>query len=281
MIDLHTHSNHSDGTYTPEELIKEAEEVGLEAFALTDHDTASGIRSLKNYSFPFKFVPGIELSLQYNGGLRVHMIGLFIEPGSSEVLRIEELNKKLREERNLKILENLNNLNYEITYDEVKKEAKVTVGRMHFATVLVKKGYFKDKEEAIANLLRPGKPAFVERKRLNFEEGLQSINKMKGIAILAHIGKEMKDLNKIEEVIKNMKEKGLDGLEVFHSDHDLKMTKRLKDFSKKYGLLISGGSDFHGFNKKVVEMGRGRGNLKIPFIVYDKLKKYWNKKFKI
>lgn len=281
MIDLHTHSNHSDGTLSPEELLKEAEEKGIKALALTDHDTASGVRALNNSSFKFEFVPGIELSLQYNGTLRVHMLGLFIDAESPEVLRIENLNKILREERNLNILENLKNLNYDINYEEVKREAKVTVGRMHFALALVKKGYFKDTEEAISKLLRPGKPAFVERKRLGYEEGLESIRKMKGISILAHIGKEIKDYAEIEEVLQNMKDKGLDGLEVFHSDHDKAMTEILEDFSKKYDFLVSGGSDFHGFNKKVVKIGEGRGNLNIPFKVYIKLKNYWEKKFNL
>lgn len=279
MIDLHTHSNHSDGTYSPEELLEEAKRLKIKALALTDHDTASGVRALKNAFFEFEFIPGIELSLQYNGSLRFHILGLFIDPESEEVFRIEELNKKLREERNLKILENLRKLNYEICYEEVKKEAKKTVGRMHFAIVLVKRGYFKEPEEAIAALLRPGKPAFVERNRLKFEEGIESIYKMKGISIIAHIGKELQDLNKIEEVLKNMKDKGLDGIEVFHSDHIKEMVENLKKFSKKYDFLISGGSDFHGFNKKVVKLGTGRGNLKIPFNVYNNLKRYWQKKF--
>lgn len=281
MIDLHTHSNHSDGTFSPEELLKEAEEKDIKALALTDHDTASGVRALNNSSCNFEFVPGIELSLQYNGTLRVHMVGLFIDPESPEVIRIEELNKNLREERNLKILENLRKLDYEISYEEVKKEAKITVGRMHFATLLVKKGYFQEPEEAIAKLLRPGKPAFVERVRLKFEEGIESINKMKGISILAHIGKELQDLNKVEEVLKNMKDKGLDGVEVFHSDHNWEMVENLKKFTEKYDFLVSGGSDFHGFNKKVVKLGEGRGNLNIPFEVYIKLKNYWCKKFNL
>lgn len=281
MIDLHTHSNHSDGTLSPEELVKKAEEKGLKALGLTDHDTASGVRALKDFSFPFEFVPGIELSLQYNGSLRFHILGLFIDPDSLEVFRIEDLNKKLREERNLKILENLRKLNYEIGYEEVKGEARNTVGRMHFATLLVKKGYFKTPEEAISTLLRSGKPGFVERRRLGFEEGIEAINKMKGISILAHIGKEIDDMDKIRGIIKDMKEKGLDGLEVYHSDHNEVMTVYLRRISKEFNLLISGGSDFHGLNKQKVEIGRGKGNLKVPFRVYNKLRNYWCKKFNL
>lgn len=277
MIDLHTHSNFSDGTYSPEELIIEAKEKGIEALALTDHDTAEGIRALKNFNFPIKFVPGIELSLQYDKELRFHIVGLFIEANSEEVLKIEKFQVECREERNLKIFEKLKELNYDISYEEVKKEAKKTVGRMHFASCLVKKGYFKKPEEAISSLLRLGKPAFVERKRLNVQEGIESIRKMKGISMVAHIGKELEDFNKIEEVLKKIKDFGIDGIEVFHSDHSNEMTKFLKKISKKYSFLISGGSDFHGFNKEKVNLGTGKGNLKIPLKVYNNLLEYWIK----
>jgi len=279
MIDLHTHSNYSDGTFSPEGLIKEAEKNCLLALALTDHDTAEGVRNLKNFDFPFKFVSGIELSLQYDNDLRFHIVGLFIEPEAEEVFRIENLQKNYREERNLKILEKLKNLNYDISYEEVKREARKTVGRMHFANCLVKKGYFKKPEDAISALLKTGKPAFVERKRLNIQEGIESIKKMKGISIVAHIGKELQNFEKIEEVLKKMKDFCVDGVEVYHSDHSIEMTKFLKKISKKYSFVVSGGSDFHGFNKEKVKIGIGRGNLKIPFKIYNNLLEYWTKKY--
>lgn len=277
MIDLHTHSNFSDGTLSPEELIKKAEELKIKAIAITDHDTASGVRSMKNIKFKIKFVEGIEISVQFDKNLRFHILGLFIDSNSKEVFDIENLQVKLREERNLKILEKLRSLNYDINFEEVKKEAKITVGRMHFATCLVRKGYFKEPMEAIDELLKDGKPAYVQRKRISAKEGIERIRKMKGISIVAHIGKEIEDFKKIEVVLKKMKDSGLDGVEVFHSDHTDEMIKNLLKISKKLSLPISGGSDFHGFNKKFVEMGIGRGNLNVPFSVYKKLKEYLEK----
>lgn len=281
MIDLHTHSNCSDGTKSPEEIIKYAIEKKIEVISITDHDTALSSRILKNKEIPIEFVSGIEISVQYDEKLRFHLIGLFIDPNSKETFEIENLQVSLREERNLKIYEKLKGLNYDISFEEVKKEARITVGRMHFANCLVKKGYFKEPNEAIDALLRPNKPAYVERKRLSAIEGIERIRKMKGISIIAHIGKEINDIEKIFEILKKLKDMGLDGLEVYHSDHSPKITKELKKFSKDLSLLISGGSDYHGLNKKSVEIGEGRGNLKIPYKVYLKLKDYWIMNFGI
>lgn len=281
MIDLHIHSNCSDGTKSPEEIIKYAIQKKIEVISITDHDTAKSARILKDKEIPIEFVPGIELSIQYDKKLRLHLIGLFIDPFSKEVFEIENLQAKLREERNLKIYEKLRNLNFDISFEEVKKEARITVGRLHFANCLVKKGYFKEPNEAIEKLLKPSRPAFVERKRLSAVEGIERIKKMKGISIIAHIGKETNDSEKIFEILKRLKDIGLDGLEVYHSDHSLKITKDLKKISKDLSLLASGGSDYHGLNKKSVEIGLGRGNLKIPYKIYIKLKNYWSKNFSI
>lgn len=281
MIDLHTHSNCSDGTKNPEEIITNAIEKKVEAVSITDHDTAKSARILKDKKIPIEFVPGIELSIQYNEKLRFHIIGLFIDAYSKEVFEIENLQAKLREERNLKICKKLRDLNFNISFEEVKKEARITVGRMHFASCLVKKGYFNEPNEAIEALLKPNKPAFVERKRLSAIEGIERIRKMKGISIIAHIGKELNDIEKIFETLKKLKDMGLDGLEVYHSDHSPKITKDLKKIAKDLSLIIAGGSDYHGLNKKSVEIGEGRGNLKIPYKIYLKLKDYWIKNFSI
>lgn len=281
MIDLHIHSNCSDGTKSPEEIITEAIEKKIEAISITDHDTAKSARILIDKEIPIEFIPGIELSIQYNEKLRFHLIGLFIDPNSKETFEIENLQVKLREERNLKIYEKLKDLNYDISFEEVKKEARITVGRMHFANCLVKKGYFKEPNEAIEALLKPNKSAFVERKRLSAIEGIERIKKMKGISIIAHIGKELNDFEKIFEILKRLKDNGLDGLEVYHSDHNLKIIRELKKIAKELSLAISGGSDYHGLNKKSVEIGVGRGNLRIPYKIYLRLKEYWSKNFSI
>ncbi len=279
MIDLHTHSSFSDGSLNPKELIEEAKRQKIKALAITDHDTSEGIRNLNTNSLPLNFVPGIEISVQYDDKYRFHILGLFINPKNSEVYSFELLQKSLREERNLEIAKKLNSFGYEIDYEEVKRKAGNIVGRMHFALMLVEKGYFNNVKDAIEKLLKPGKPAYVQRKRISYKEGIEKIYKMKGISIISHIGKELEDGEEIENIIKKFKDSGLDGVEVYHSDHTKKMTNLLKKISKKYSLVISGGTDFHGKNKEGVLLGKGRGNLNIPYNVYLNLLKYYEKKF--
>ncbi len=279
MIDLHTHSNFSDGSLSPKELIEEAIRQRIKALAITDHDTSEGIRNLNKNSFPLDFVPGIEISVQYNDRYRFHILGLFIDPKSPEAYSFEILQRSLREERNIEITEKLNSLGYEIDYEEVKRKAKNIVGRMHFALKLVEKGYFNNVKDVIEKLLTPGKDAYVQRKRISYQEGIERIYKMKGISIISHMGKELEGGEEIENIIKKFKNFGVDGIEVYHSDHSKKTTNFLEKLSKKYNLVISGGTDFHGKNKEGVFLGKGRGNLNIPYNVYLNILKYYKSKF--
>lgn len=280
MIDLHIHSSFSDGTLKPEEIFKKAKKLKLEAISITDHDNARGIREANVQNEKIKFVPGIEISVEYNKNIRLHILGLFIDVFSKEIISLEEEQIFLREERNLKMVKKLKKLGYKIEYFEVKEIAKMAVGKLHFANLLVKKGYFKNVEEAMKKLLRKGCPAFVEKKRIPLIEGVEKIKKAKGIPVVSHILKEFNSLNEVGEVLKDLRKKGIEGVEVYHSDHKIEDMKILEEMAKKNSFVISGGSDFHGKNKKYTKMGTGKGNLNIPFEVYENLKNYWEKNFK-
>jgi hypothetical protein len=278
MIDLHTHSTFSDGTVTPADLLRSAADAGLEAVALTDHDTVRGVQALAGAEPPLPFVPGIEMSIQYREDLRFHMLGLFVDPMRPEAMEFERFNQEKRHERNRAIVEKLTALGYPMEYEEVMAKAQGIVGRMHIARTLVEKGYFSTVGEVFAAVMNRGKPAYVARFRYPAPQGVAFIHALGGLAVLAHIGKELDDREEMRAILKDLKEKGLDGVESHHADHAPELREWLAALAKDLGLATSGGSDFHGANKPSVDLGRGRGDLKVGFEVYLRLKERWEKR---
>ena len=272
MIDLHTHSTYSDGTFTPADLLRAAAGAGLEAVALTDHDTVRGVLSLGGAPPPLPFVPGIEMSIQYREDLRFHMLGLFIAPSRPEAAEFERFNQEKRHERNRLIVERLNALGYRMEYQEAVARAEGIVGRMHIALTLVDKGYFPSVAAVFAAVMNHGKPAYVARFRYSAPRGIEFIHALGGVAMLAHIGKELTERDEIRTVLADLKGKGLDGLETRHPDHAPELRVWLDALAKELGLAASGGSDFHGGNKPSVSLGRGLGDLEVPVDVYFRLK---------
>ncbi len=273
MVDLHIHSRASDGTFSPSELVRYAKNLGLEAIALTDHDTLMGLKEAykeaENIGLPF--VCGIEISIKYEREGHFHLLGYFLKP---EVPEIEETLKKLheaREKRNLKMIEKLKELGINISYEELKREGNVEIGRPHVARVLVEKGYVSDVKEAFEKYLKKGAPAYVPKSLLSPEEGISVIRKAKGIPVLAHPVTLKMDREEFEEYLLILKEMGLMGIECYYSEHDKSFTEFLIGLAQKFDLLITGGSDFHGENKPHIKLGVGYGDLKIPFECYQNL----------
>jgi len=275
LIDLHTHSTASDGTFSPEELIYLAKKEGLQALALTDHDTIDGLKSAyqtaKEENLPF--LCGVEISVKFERPGHFHLLGYFSKP------EIPELNdtllklKKARKERNKKMIEKLNSIGIEITLEELKEIAKGEIGRPHIANLLVKKGVVKSFEEAFERYLKKGAIAYVPKALLTPSEAINLIVKAKGIPVLAHPVTLKLNYLELKEYLKELKEYGLKGVEAFYTEHTPEFTKFLIDCAKKLGLLITGGSDFHGENKPDIKLGKGLGNLNIPFEYYENLKK--------
>ncbi len=273
-IDLHTHSTFSDGTLTPEEVIKLADEIKLAAVALTDHDTVSGLDDFMNVSScNVEKVPGVEISVQMKG-YNFHMLGLFIDKSNGIIEEKLEILQKERANRNYKIIKKLNELGFKISIDELMEIAGEQLGRPHIATLLSKKGYCSSPKEAFEKYLKKGAPAYFDKFRYSPEEAINMIHDSKGIAIIAHPGLiNISNEEKIE-LIKYLKSIGLDGIEVFYSDHTKEDEEFLYEIAIKENLLISGGSDFHGENKKGIELGSGRGNLKVDYKYLEKMKQY-------
>ncbi len=274
MIDLHTHSTASDGTFSPEELVYLAKKEGLQALALTDHDTVDGLKTAyqtaKEEKLPF--LCGVEISIKFNGPGHFHLLGYFLEPEIPELDNTLKKLKKAREERNVKMIEKLNSLGIEITMEELKEIAKGEIGRPHIANLLVKKGVVKSFDEAFEKYLKKGAAAYVPKALLLPEEAIKLIRKAKGIPVLAHPITLKLNYFELKAYLKELKDFGLMGIEVFYTEHNSEFTRFLLDCAKELGLLITGGSDFHGKNKPDIRLGKGLGNLNIPFEFYQKLK---------
>ena len=258
MIDLHTHSNMSDGIFSPIELINEARKQGLSAIALTDHDTIGGLENAKNESKTtgIKFIPGIEISIKWTGtpslghGGEMHLLGLGIFKPSNEFLSaIAELSMR-RETRNKEILRRMNDLKIEADWNEVAISPSHSVGRLHFADFLVKKNIVKNRQQAFARFLSAGKPLFVPKDGMDFKTAVSLIRESGGIPILAHPMSLFISRSRLPDMIMSLKKLGLAGLEAWHPSAKVNNCRFLEKLAEKSGLYITEGSDFHGAFQK-------------------------------
>ena len=274
-IDLHVHSNVSDGTLTPKELVLYAEEKGLAAFALTDHDTVKGISEAEETARgkELEFIPGIEISSEYNGG-DIHILGLYIdykEPAFSAAL---QKFVEAREQRNIEMAKRLSEHGFLVTIEEMRTvypDAVIT--RAHFAKYLKAKGYVSSYEEAFRKYIGKNCPCYVPRTVIQPEEAIKLIREARGVSILAHPLLYHLTLEELEDMTNYLKEIGLQGIEVFYSMNQEGDENLLASLAKKLGLLMTGGSDFHGSTKPHIDLGIGRGNLYVPETLLEPLKK--------
>ena len=274
-IDLHVHSNASDGTYSPTELVKYAIEKELYAFALTDHDTVAGIDEAKKAAKGKVIVlPGIEISADFQG-TDLHILGLCVDYKNEEFLKQVEKFKNLRYERNLKMIEKMNECGFpltkEILFSRYGSDASIT--RAHFARYLLDEGYVETKEEAFKKYLSKGGPCYVSRVLMTPKEAVETIIKAGGYPVLAHPLLYKFDHDRLFSVISYLKELGLVGIEAIYSLNSREDEEFLRKIAKRYDLFITGGSDFHGSNKPDIDLGRGRGNLFIPKELLDNMER--------
>ncbi len=282
MIDLHTHSTCSDGTRTPEELIELAVKAGLEAIALTDHDTVSGIKRFLSAAegLPIRAVPGVELS-SFLHSKEVHVVGLFLNPDTPELLAMLEEQRRCRAIRNDAMLTKLREKGYDITEEDVLEKAHgESVGRPHVAAVLVEKGYFRTMQEAFVRLIGRGASCYVNRIYPTPEQCIKAIHAARGLAVWAHpLTSASSAAATMRKIGKTLAGQGLDALECYYSSFTEKQTADALAFAEKTGLGVSGGSDYHGEAHKGIELGTGGGNLCIPYSTYEQLYERWEKRF--
>jgi predicted metal-dependent phosphoesterase TrpH len=276
MIDLHSHTDRSDGTFTPEELVNEALRIGLTALAITDHDTFAGYDAAAPFAEgkSLELICGIEVSTRYQGAT-VHLLGYFPVTPPSEDLR-HWLNFLLenRRDRNIRLIKKLQSLGLDITLEEVEKQGRTLTARPHFARVLVEKGYATDIQQAFDLYLDESAKGFVQRQEVPIEEAIERIITSGGVPSLAHPIRVMKNnWDKVAAAVEDLAGYGLRAIEVYHSDHSPENVAYYKSLADRFGLAVTGGSDFHGLNKPQISLGTGhRNNLNIPPIVLENLK---------
>ena len=271
-IDLHTHSTFSDGTFTPLQLVKYAEEKGLKAFAITDHDTTEGIKEAKSIETNVEVISGVEISTRYDKK-EIHIVGLYVNENDADLNKQLKYYREKRVTRNFEILEKLNSLGVDITIDDVKESCTGDViSRAHIARALVSKGFVGSYTEAFDRYLGDNKCAYVPRETLNYEESMELITKAGGVPVLAHpLLYKMSDTN-LENMMVKLRQKGLKAVEVYYSTHSNSDTQHVMAMANRVGLIYSGGSDFHGATKPKIDMGTGMGKLAVPYEILEKIR---------
>lgn len=272
-IDLHVHSTFSDGTNTPQELVSLANKIGLSAMALTDHDTCEGVPFARAAAkgTPLKVIPGIELSTEYHH-TEVHIVGLNIDPDNRELLEATREFRHKREHRNELMIELLRQQGFSITMEElIADNPDAVITRANIARFLVDHGEIGSVNHAFERYLGDDCSCYVPREKIPPARACTLIQQAGGIPILAHPVLYHMKKAQLEQLIQELIPYGLKGMEVYYSTYDRGQTKDMKNLADEYGLVATGGSDYHGDNKPYIHLGTGKNNLNIPDSILSKL----------
>lgn len=266
--DLHLHTRHSDGTFTPAEVVRRAAEAGLACIALTDHDTLAGLPAMMKLcaGAGIEFIPGIELTAHHEER-EIHVLGYLMRHDEPEfVARIEQF-KGARAERVAKMLVKLREAGVDLQAADVASvaDSDSAMGRLHVARALKNRGFIQHMEEAFRRFIGKGKPAFVPKFRLDVAGAAALIHKFGGVAILAHPG-----ISGLDHQLEVLLAAGLDGIEVWHSRHTPAQCERYLAFARQHGCLATGGSDCHGMAKDEVLIG----SVRLDYDYVERLKEF-------
>jgi predicted metal-dependent phosphoesterase TrpH len=275
LIDLHTHTNESDGSLSPSELIQAARASRLDAIAITDHDTFAGYDLAAPYAEQerFELICGIELSTLWyreNGRKTVHLLGYFFDaPPSAEFRSWLKSLQDARRDRNIRLAESLQSKGVYVTVEEVQQLGRSMAGRPHFAKLMVQKGYVSTTQEAFDRYIGEEGEAFVERYGPEITDGIRRVLEAGGLPSLAHpVRLGVRSIEDEEAFIASLAGAGLRAIEVYHSDHGPAQVKRYLSLAHKYRLAITGGSDFHGDVKPNVKLGM----MQVPTTILGSLR---------
>jgi 3',5'-nucleoside bisphosphate phosphatase len=277
IVDLHSHSTASDGSDPPKRVVELAVASGLSSLALTDHDTQEGLQEAASAAegSGLELIPGLELSLGFDRG-GMHLIVLWLLPGSSPLGDRLAALRAGRDERNLRIVETLSKSGLPITIEEVEEEAGGgSVGRPHIAAVMMSRGYVPDIRTAFDLWLGSGKPAYVGRDRLGPEEAIALARESGGVPILAHphtLG--ITTAGDMADLLARLRRAGLVGLEAVYPAYRRHEREGYADLARRFGLIPSGGSDYHGTYKPGLMLGSGYGDLVVPGSLCDELREH-------
>jgi len=279
MIDLHCHTLHSDGTDTPERLALLADEARLSALCLTDHDTLGGIPAFlaQQPKVKARLLAGTELSCRFLGR-SLHVLGLLVDPGDTRFqLRLLELRGR-REDRNRRMVARLAELGVPVTLEEVQAKADTPLlSRVHFAMALASKGHVRRPQEAFERLIGDDCPGFVPREELSPAEAALWIREAGGVPVVAHPGRFANGSFRWDDAMRDLQREGLEGLEGYYGEYRAAEQRYFVDLGKRLGMVVTGGSDYHGANKPGLRLGVGRGGLKVPDCLLEDLEDQRNR----
>lgn len=278
-IDLHIHSTESDGSLTPAQIVASARHLGIQAISITDHDTVSGVKNALGVSRTLGVgcVSGVEVSaaapplFDIPGSL--HILGYGMDPDHPGLNGMLGRLLKARLERFPKMIEKLNALHIPVSYDSARAFAgKAPVSRPHIAQAMVAAGAVASVDEAFARYLANGKPAYVDRYRIGLEEVISTVSEAGGVCVLAHPGLiRMKSGKTIEELIRRLAQMGIKGIEAYYPEHSLEQTRFFVSLADTLGLVVTGGTDFHGAVRPEIALGSGRGDFSVPADLWERL----------
>ena len=264
FADLHLHTLFSDGTFTPEELVLHAQKSGLSCIALTDHDTVEGCAraAAACAAVKMEFITGAELTAEHED-TEVHIIGYFLDTANQHLLERIAQFQSVRQSRIHEMVAALNKLGVPLKAEAVFALANCkSPGRPHVARAMVKEKLIGNLDEAFERFLKKGRAAWVPKTKMSALEAVELIHQAGGLAVMAHPG-----LNRTDDVIPHLVSAGLDGIECFHTKHSTVMSERYLEMAEKYKLLVTGGSDCHGYSKNKPLIG----TVRVPFMYVEKL----------
>ena len=274
FVDLHAHSTASDGTLSPTELVRTAKDAGLTGIALTDHDTVAGCAEAADVAraLGVEFIPGIEISAEYPRPGTMHLLGYGIDPADPALATLTQTLLAGREGRNERIVARLQTLGVAITLQEVLARAAGTVGRPHIAGVLVAKGYASSTQQAFSKYLGQGGSVYEDKETMTPARAIEMIRRAGGVAVLAHpVQLKKENFAQLANEVKALADSGLGGIECIHSDHREAMVAELSELADRFGLVKTGGSDYHGGSKPHIRLGYA-GGRRVPREWFDTLR---------
>ena len=274
-VDLHLHTTRSDGTMSPSEVVQYASYKGLRAIAITDHDTVCGNEEaiLEGRRLGVEVIPGVELSILFHPG-EFHLLGYFVDYRNREFHSSLSLLRERRRQRNPQIITKLADIGIYLNIHEIERIApNENVGRPHIAEAMVKAGYVSCAQEAFDRYLKKDGPAYVPKEFLTPTEGIALIKRYGGIPVLAHPHTlELNTMEKFTRFVGLLRDAGLEGIEIWYSGNSPRKVAIYRELADRYGLCVTGGSDFHGNVKPGVELGTGRGQMKLSYAIVSGLK---------
>jgi predicted metal-dependent phosphoesterase TrpH len=274
FVDLHCHSTASDGTLAPRDVVRLAKQSNLSALALTDHDTVAGCADAADEAMKvgIDFLCGIEISAEYPHPGTMHILGYGVDSGSPHLKNLTATLIAGRDNRNPRMIAKLNEMGVAVTMKEWEDQANGgVVGRPHLAAILARKGYVSSIKQAFDKYIGQGAPAYFDKERLTPRQAIERITAAGGLAVLAHpIQLRTSNDAQLEQVVKDLADVGLAGIEVIHSDHNPAWIDTCTRLAEKFNLLKTGGSDFHGTNKKDIQLGVAGGG-RVPRQLFDEL----------